>query len=218
MNILVKGFLMLTMVTQTMVHAVNREIEIKFKLTDVKLAEFKQWLAHHAAYEGRQEQAEVYVDNPKQTFFFMSPKGYKDALHALRVRRTDQGDWVCFKYSNIDASGKILSKSECESKVDDSKAMLELFEKLGYTDKIDVKKVRNIYRYKDIEIVIDDVEKLGTFLEVELKRTCANDAEGIAYLQQFLKSVGITSFTQFDRSYIHMHLNPGYNFGRLVNL
>jgi len=200
-------------------NAANKEIEIKFTLTDAKVAEFRQWLAKNAKYVGQQNQEEHYVNNPAKSFFFTAKQGYVDALKALRVRKTDQGDWVCYKYSNVDpVTGKILYKSECESKVENGDAFIEMFQNLGFTETILVKKRRTIYMTGDFEIVIDDVEKLGTFIEVELKRECADAQDGIAAINQFLKTMGVNEYNQFHRSYIHMFLNPGYNFSETVKL
>jgi len=202
-------------------NAANKEIEIKFTLSDTQFVQLKQWLEANAQYVREEKQEELYFNNPEpsQTFYFKSKHGYIDALKALRVRKTNKGDTVCYKYSNIDKNtGKILYKNECETKVPDGKVFVEIFENMGFTDKIQVKKTRNIYTSGDFEIVIDNVEKLGTFVEVELKREYADAQAGIAAINNFIKSMGITSYMQFNRSYIHMFTNPGYNFSELVLL
>jgi len=199
--------------------AVNKEIEIKFQLSETDTKTFTTWLTGHTKYVGEQTQKECYLNNPNDSFFAMSTKGFIDALSCLRIRETNHGTWMCVKKSNVDpVTKKILSKNEYETKIEDGATAIEGFVAIGFTEKIPVNKVRQIYTYGDFEIVMDVVENLGTFFEVELKDGSQDGQKGRARIKDFLKLTGLASIEEFERSYIHMIKNPGFKFSRTVTL
>ncbi|MCB9493122.1 MAG: class IV adenylate cyclase [Epsilonproteobacteria bacterium] len=213
------GVILLTLGLGLSVVEAAKEIEIKFQLSKKDEALFVVWLECNNELYEQQKQIENYLNNPDESFFEESKYGYIDALTALRVRETDSGSWLCMKKGNVDpVTGHTLSKDEHETLIEDPQETILIFEKLGYTEKILVKKDRQIYKYSDFEVIIDDVEGLGRFFEVELKNGCQDAAEGLAKIKLFLKSVGLKSIKQFERSYIHMFKNPGYDFSHEVIL
>jgi adenylate cyclase class 2 len=94
-------------------------------------------------------------------------------------------------------------KLEAETAVGDDEAMERIIAYLGYDTLIRVNKVRTKTHVGEIEICLDEVEGLGTFIEVE--RMIADDGDGeaaIAGLEEFLKGLGIAKIDRvFTRGY-----------------
>jgi len=147
-----------------------REIEIRLKLSVKDKSLLKTWLESNAKFIKHIEHKEFYLDNPKSTFFFTAKDGYKDAKDYMRVRMTEKGDSVCIKRFEINVeTGKSKNIDEIEYNVSDGKEAMKLFEAIGFTDKSDVSKSRDIYEYENFEIVLDTVHSLGDFAEIEIK-------------------------------------------------
>jgi len=194
---------------------VAQEIEIKIKTSSENMKKIEAWLANNATFEGTEHHKEVYLDNPKSTFFFMHPNGEKDALKYLRVRFSNNGGSICFKNWYQDPkTGKTTHCDEYETKVSDPDVMLKLFEQLGYTDQTRMEKTRKKFSVDDYEIVIDDVMSLGIFVEIELKKQADNPIEACKELETFLvKKMGVTEYWIQNRGYVSRLRNPDIEFG-----
>jgi adenylate cyclase class IV len=236
----------------TSVSAMKKEIEIKFTLEQTKRTAFEAWLETHATFKGIEYHKEIYLNNPKSSFFFNHKDGFKDAHVTVRLRSKIIGqickDLFCSKVCHVDDQNRTVSRDEFEidlSALDASKSLaawlqekgyrnlqnnleqaLQLtkenltffFESIGFTEHFELSKERKLYRFEDFEIALDTLSGIGSFIEVELKSDEQDVAIGTQQIHDFLKKAGITQFVQYDRSYLHMKVNPGYNFGREMNL
>jgi len=198
----------------------QKEIEVKIQISNYQLVCLEQWLEKNGQFEGAVEHEEYYLDNPNVPLTFMSPEGYKDAIYYLRIRRNKQkGDSVCLKKWYGDAkTGEKTHCDEWEISVSDAQTALELFGVLGFSDETPIKKVRRIYLVGQFEVVIDDVENLGIFVEVELKEQVKDVQYGLNLIYDVIKKMGITSFKKQDRGYTSMAWNPNHDFGQHVDL
>ena len=78
---------------------------------------------------------------------------------------------------------------------------------LLYQPSIEVKKQRTIYHHaaqKDIEVSWDEVEQLGTFVELELKVPEGDQAEALICLQALAQALGLPA--EERRSYLELLL------------
>lgn len=200
-------------------YTVSQEVEIKIKTTSQYMKKLEAWLADNATFQGQERHKEFYLDNPNSTFFFTRPDGEKDALKYLRVRYSDNGGSICFKdWHQDDQTGKTTHCDEFEVNVSDADTALALFERLGYTHKTKMAKHRRKFRTGDYEIVIDDVEGLGVFVEVEMKKSVSNVSSALQELENFIVStVGITEYWIQTRGYASRIRNPDMEFGEYRN-
>ena len=197
----------------------QKEIEIKVKTSDEQMKILRKWLADYAENVGQIDISDYYLDNPKSTFCFDSDKGYKDCLQFLRVRITPKDHFFCYKKRNIDSVGKTLSVQETEVEIADGCKILEILKNVGFIDQTVIKKKRDIYIVESkFEIVIDVVENIGTFIEIELKDQIVDVKVGLDKIYDLLKRIGIKEFVRFDRGYFCMFLNPKYDFGEKMTL
>lgn len=119
--------------------------------------------------------------------------------NVLRLRRENGKTLFTFKRS----VGEHLDKLEAETDVADHAAMETIIGYLGYDTVIHVDKIRMKTRSGETEICLDEVEGLGTFIEVE--RMIADDGDGetaSAELEAFLADLGIAKEDRvFTRGY-----------------
>ena len=85
---------------------------------------------------------------------------------ALRLRRADGRAIVTHKGPRQDRGDGIKGRSETELEVSDGAAFHAILTALGYRPVFRYQKYREAWRWRDVEIVIDETP-IGTFLEIE---------------------------------------------------
>ncbi len=163
------------------------EVEQKFALTD-RDALFDQ-LEHLGAIR------ESCID--QQDFYFSHPvRDFEKTDEAIRIRRNGSDNHITYKGPKRATKSKVRKEIELafasgQPAFDQLAEMLEI---LGFQLVRAVKKKRTpftyLYQHKSFEIVIDEVEGLGTFIEIELlaEESEIQDAEmAINELAQTLK-------------------------------
>jgi len=73
--------------------------------------------------------------------------------------------------------------------------------------KVVVDKVREIYRYNGVQIHLDVVKGLGTFIEVEMEVESSKVEEGRAFLKEFMRKLGVDENNLIKGSYSDLLLN-----------
>ena len=115
-----------------------------------------------------------------------------------RIRRTGDGRTIFTvkKPVSLDA----LTKLEAEMEVSDANALKNALEMMGYQESNTVKKIRRKGHIGEFEICIDEVESLGTFIEVE--RMSEMDVERIrTEIETFLRSLGVPQEDETVKGY-----------------
>jgi len=141
------------------------EVEIKFPAGD-HLDEVLSWLKEQGAVAAEPvEQADQYFNHPVRDF--------SETDEALRIRSAGDRNWITWKGPKIDARTK--TRREIELPVGDGSQtagqLAELLEILGFQAVATVRKSRQPYVLeragRRFEIVVDNVEGVGCFLEIE---------------------------------------------------
>jgi adenylate cyclase class 2 len=83
----------------------------------------------------------------------------------LRLRRNDQGAILTVKGPKREVEG-VKSRPEVEVGVEDAARAEDLLGLLGYERTFRYQKYREVWHWRDVEIVLDETP-IGTFLEVE---------------------------------------------------
>lgn len=100
-----------------------------------------------------------------------------------------------------------LDKIEHETTIDNAEQMRAIIMLMHYIPYSALTKVRRKATVGDIEICVDEVEGLGTFIEAE--KLCANNADGDATrdeLWELLSTIGISKANQVTKGYdVLMH-------------
>lgn len=172
-----------------------REIEVKIRTKDLKRVE------RELAKQGCVLSAPIH-----QHDVIYSPKGTvnqweqaKEGDVILRIRRQD-GNKAIFTLKKQRTNE--LDNIEIETEVSDPDALHQTLLLLGCAPVVEVNKVRRKGRFKDYEICLDEVEKLGTFVELEKIADDDADPEQVAEgLYSTLASLGLSRSDEEKRGY-----------------
>jgi adenylate cyclase class 2 len=142
------------------------EVELKVRADHGPVRERLRELGAEAT--GAVEQVDTYFDHPGRAF--------AETDEALRVRAVQPvGDdedapeagetRLTYKGPLVDDESK--TREEVETGVEDRTAVETILERLSFEPAATVRKRRERYRLDGYAVVLDDVEDLGTFVEVE---------------------------------------------------
>lgn len=140
------------------------EVELKFPIADADEMTL-QLLARGAQRGGVVKQSDLYFQHPCRDF--------RQTHEALRLRKTDDGLRITYKGPIIDARTKMRRELELPVGRDTSEfdQFRELLTVLGFEPVRGVEKTRAVYDLmwegRPLELAVDAVEGLGTFLEIE---------------------------------------------------
>ena len=127
---------------------------------------------------------------------FIPPINDKNA--SLRIR--DEGFRVTITYKEKDPKSKF--KKEYEIVIDDFDNGVEILKKLGAKEMYYYEKIREIWNYKNCEIIFDEQPALPTLMEIEYKGT---------YKEKGEKSVNnIAKKLGFNKDHIAKHSSELY--------
>ncbi len=144
----------------------SEEVEIRVVLDDREEAE--EVIKEKADLKEEIRQVDSYFVPEGRDFFEVDPtKEY------LRVREDETKNEIGYHLCHFDEDGSLSYTEEWETEIGDAGTMKELLRKIGMVDKVVVDKRRKIFVYHGFELVLDHIEGLGYFLEVEAK-----DVEG----------------------------------------
>jgi adenylate cyclase class 2 len=132
------------------------EAEVKARVEDPDALE-QRLVQLGAEARGSVEQVDRYLDHPCRSF--------ADTDEALRVRVDDDGAVATYKRPKLDEATK--SRREVEVGVEDPEAALAMFERLGFEPQPPVRKRRRTFAWEGATVVVDRVEGLGAFVELE---------------------------------------------------
>lgn len=106
------------------------------------------------------------VENHLDLYFNSPFCDFAGTDEALRIRIKEEGARLTYKGPKLDSETK--SRLELTVQVDDPKVLESILESVGFSRAAVVKKRRTKYGLKEAVLAVDDVEGLGTFIEVEL--------------------------------------------------
>jgi adenylate cyclase class 2 len=149
----------------------NYEVEMKFRVID-RAALIQQLSAAGLQLGEPSVQIDRYFNHPARDF--------AQTDEALRIRTVGERNWVTYKGPKIDRVTK--TRRELEFPLVDglasSESLAEVLVALGFRPTASVSKQRRAthltYRQREFEVLLDDVDDVGLFAEIE---TIATEAE-----------------------------------------
>ena len=155
----------------------NIEIEFKIKVNRIKFNELMKKIKDISKFVKEEDQI--------ATYFKPDFKEFNNEW--LRVRKENSNNVLNYKKKN--ESGDI---EEYEVLIDNYDKLKSIFNYLGFKDSIVVSKHRISYLYKDkYEISFDEVDKLGLFIEIEVKKYNYDNEKEIQLLIELMKELDI---------------------------
>ena len=140
----------------------NANVEIKARVDDLNTVRDTAGRLG-AAYQWRAAQVDTY---------FHSPSGWR-----LKLRETNGQSVELVRYSRADEADPRTSRYEVTTVADVEAIRSELTRTHG--TRIVVRKVRELWLLGDIRIHLDDVERVGTFVEVEAPLAPGTDQKAV---------------------------------------
>ncbi|MBK8269765.1 MAG: class IV adenylate cyclase [Planctomycetes bacterium] len=118
----------------------------------------------------------------------------------LRVRSitTQSGDTPksTLTYKGVRIPGKFKQREELETQIDDADALVSILGALGYRPKIIFEKRRETWRLGPCNVELDELPKLGLFIEVE--------GPNEASIDEVLALLDLTGRTSMGESYVSL--------------
>ena len=139
-----------------------KEIEVEVKFSNKKEEVIKKLSKFE--YVGEKEIYDIYYYDPKRDN--LKPEDDLRLNETFRIRKTNNTCYVTYKKQHF--KGKLwIYSDEYETKIEDYDTIKKIISLLGLEPLITVHNKRKIYKYKEYEIELEDVEGLGIFIEVE---------------------------------------------------
>jgi adenylate cyclase class 2 len=130
------------------------EVEVKVRCSQDILSKI---LALGAEFKGTECHQDIYFNS--------SAKDFRKTDEALRIRIKEEGARLTYKGPKLDSQTK--SRRELTVEINDPTAMGTILAELGFLPSGEVKKRRTKYSLGEITFALDEVEELGSFLEIE---------------------------------------------------
>ena len=175
----------------------DKEIEIKVKGDNP--APLHAFLKKSAKYAGRLRQIDEYFVPAHRNFLAIYP-----VKEWLRLREENGKYKITYKGFYYGKDGKPTSCDEFETLLGDIDQARKIFKALNMRSIAKVDKVRRIWLYKDYEIALDRVSKLGDFVEIELKGASKNPRRTTDGMIKFLKGLGVGRIRVYEGYPFHL--------------
>lgn len=168
-----------------------REIELKFKVDNID--DIISFLEKNKKCEISDTECQydtIYVQN-------LNNVESTEGSIWLRVRKTNGKIELNYKKQ----SAKKMESEEIEFEVSSYEKANAFLKALGFKEWVQVNKKRRYAKFQEYNICIDEVERLGTFVEIEL---LINEENDINYEEQLLnvaKEIGINTDSRINSHY-----------------
>ena len=163
----------------------NIEVEIKVKIDNFE--EIKKKVSKIGKLVKAIKQVDDYYIPCHRDFFNQKPH----PIEWLRIRTNP--DKVVFEYdlSIKKADGEREYAEEYETEISDVKEFKKILGFLDFKKVVTVEKQREYWMCGDIEVALDKIKGLGTFIEAEAKGNFKNNQEAKKACIDFLENLGI---------------------------
>jgi adenylate cyclase class 2 len=171
------------------------EVELKVKVPS--LGPVREKLGRkNAQFLGKVHEHDIFYNAPHRDF------GQTD--EAVRVRYTDDNAVVTYKGPKIKKYG-LKAREELNFAVESGETFETMLLRLGFTRTIEVNKWRENYSIGPASVSLDDVDGLGTFVEIEVLAE-DGDENPTKEIENLAKEIGVKGEPILD-SYLELLLS-----------
>ncbi|WP_052600204.1 class IV adenylate cyclase [Aureispira sp. CCB-QB1] len=179
----------------------NIEIEIKIEVTEDVFHQTKQHLQEIATRKGTKQQLDRYFSTKQEGYLGSEKYPYK----WLSIR--ERGDVKILNYKHYYPEGEEKHQycDEFECEISNPKMLAKILSALGAEEIALVKKKRETFVFKDeFEIVLDQVDDLGFFIEVEAIKNQGGIEATRKKVENFINSINIGQYRTDYRGYPYL--------------
>lgn len=166
------------------------EIEIKAKIQNPDDIE-KKIISLGGCFKKEVVEQDIYLNHPNRDF--------AQTDEALRLRRVEGKTFLTYKGPKLDKITK--TREEINLKIDDFQKACDTFRKLGFNEVLPITKKRRYLSLPPYEIMIDDVDGIGNYMEVEKQGNYDPDE-----LFKFIEKLGVKRGQTETKSYLELKL------------
>jgi predicted adenylyl cyclase CyaB len=163
------------------------KIEIEYKYPLLNSDAVVKFLDKNAELKYQSHQIDTYYDSESVGY-------YKDLENGRRIdywlRVREEGDKASINFKDWSISDNDGFCTELESAVAEPADVKGIVERMGFAPAAVVDKKRRAYAYKDVEIAVDTVADLGSFIEVEYYGESDDMKQAQKLLEQVLSEIG----------------------------
>lgn len=173
------------------------EVEVKARARDLGLVRTR--LSDLGArLISREHHLDIYFAHPTRDF--------RETDEVLRLRIVN-GEAVLTYKGPRQRVPEVKARRELSVRVEPWEDMVKILENLGFREIARVRKYREVYTWGIFTISLDEVENLGTFVEVE---SLTNDPELVEKLRrdmlELLEKLGISTSDVVEKTYLELLL------------
>ena len=130
----------------------------------------------HAVLENGYEFVESYSNHDiyfsSKSFNEISNMSYKELLDNSIIVRHIKGEncdkkFIVYKKKELDNNGNVINEIKLKVSVDNTKNLIDIFYNLGLTCWCDYVVQNIVYKKGEVELIIQNVNELGSFIEIE---------------------------------------------------
>lgn len=166
----------------------QKEIEVKYRVKDLAVARQKLIELGCSFSEPVIQDDTIFINYNRPFIEFVPGDIF------LRIRQSNDKAIFTFK------QGEEMNSIERETVIENSAQLEDILGFLGFRPVVRVRKSRSKSRYEPYEVCLDEVESLGSFIELE-EITEASAHEVQAKMQEFLQSLGIKDMERVHNGY-----------------
>jgi len=180
---------------------VSYEVEQKFPVAELAAVQ-ERLVALGAQLQAEREDRDLYFAHPARDFARTD--------EALRIRRVGTSNFITYKVPNVDAATETRREIELDLPPGETAAAqwTELLESLGFRPVAEVRKRRRkasiAWQGREVAVALDDVDQLGTFVELELVTSRDDIEPAKAILRSLADALGLAGGER--RSYLELLL------------
>ncbi|OHA47558.1 MAG: hypothetical protein A2541_02195 [Candidatus Taylorbacteria bacterium RIFOXYD2_FULL_36_9] len=141
----------------------KKEVEILVEVFDNKKQAIKK--LDSLNFLGNKKTLDIYFFDPKRED--LKPDKTGQLKKCLRIRNKDGEFSLAYKVDHFNKKNIWLYSDEYETPISDFLKTKEIFQKLGFKELIRIENTKSTFVNDKYEIVLENVKKLGLFMEVE---------------------------------------------------
>lgn len=176
------------------------EIELKFPIRNPE--QVVRFLENNATFKHERRQHDIYYNHPARDF--LADGGNVNEWFRVRV----SGDEAELNYKDFQPHDSVMKThcTEYETTVSSKDQIEKILSALGFQLMIEVKKTRRIWLFDEVEISMDEVDELGSFIELEYKGQASDVDQARDYLHGMLAKLGAETDELASIGYPHLLL------------
>lgn len=172
------------------------EIEVLVKIESGK-EELLSFLSENGKLREQKEVRDIYYFDPLRRN--LKPDKDGRLYESMRLRDKEGSYTITHKIDFFDDAGRWTYSDENETSVSSLNDAMSILKNLGLKQLTRVNVRKTYFEIDQYEIAVEDVERLGTFLEVEYKGIVSGDHMNIkSTIEEFVSRLPCTTSRDFD--------------------